>query len=617
MMNAVRNAPSKAGGAAGGAADKGVYMAMQGLIKTLKAGTTGGAAGAGKLALKSQLASGKLMMKTFPLMGMGIGKLASLAKPSSIGGLPKKLLSKTMGLAGINLSVSSLLRQSQIFTGFMGALFQILGGFVDVILAPFMPFFVGLMKKLASWIPKVREYAQKAYEWLSKHVFPKLREWWDFAVEKIRGVFGWAMDMLPKAIAFATDLWSTTISPMLTKGWEIIQSVWDWGKQHLVPPIVATVASVWTLIESTWNWLKDMWPTFKSIFDSAKSIFEQLLKFWMDDVLPKVTDLYDWILTNIGGFIVNVIDKYVEFLDDIMPTVIAIFNKTYDILVEDILKPLWKSIEPILTWFVDFVFDNFKTLFHEINVRVLPLIQSAVDILMPTVKLIGEKIEELLPKIKDVADIIWDILRQVWDFLEPVVKLLLHIIVWVVEKILLPIIMDYFMQLYHIWTKWIKPGFDWVFKYILNWDVILGHVVNPIIGAFEWAVNKVLDIVWIIQNWKEALTYAFYKYINPAVAKTIDAIPGTGRGRFAIADQRRVDEEQAFLNKFAGRDQVTFGRTAYDEGERAFKVVLDIKNGTEDESRTFIQEQDRKKTAEQKTEIVNLIASQASAFSIN
>jgi len=57
---------------------------------------------------------------------------------------------------GINLGISAILKQSQIFTGTLGAVFQILGAMVDVILASFMPIIVPALKLLVKMIPGIK-----------------------------------------------------------------------------------------------------------------------------------------------------------------------------------------------------------------------------------------------------------------------------------------------------------------------------------------------------------------------------------------------------------------------------------------------------------------------------
>jgi hypothetical protein len=61
---------------------------------------------------------------------------------------------------GINLGIAAILKQSQIFTGLFGTLFQILGALADVLLMPLVPFFLPLIKLLAKAIPLVQRYSQ-------------------------------------------------------------------------------------------------------------------------------------------------------------------------------------------------------------------------------------------------------------------------------------------------------------------------------------------------------------------------------------------------------------------------------------------------------------------------
>lgn len=63
-------------------------------------------------------------------------------------------------LLGIQISLAALLKNSQIFTGTIGAIFQILGGLIDITLAAFMPQIVGFLTMLAGVIPRWAAYTQ-------------------------------------------------------------------------------------------------------------------------------------------------------------------------------------------------------------------------------------------------------------------------------------------------------------------------------------------------------------------------------------------------------------------------------------------------------------------------
>jgi len=74
----------------------------------------------------------------------------------------KKSLNK---LIGIDVSLAAMLKQSQIFTGFLGSVFQLIGMLVDVILAPLAPYLFRLVEIVASWIPKIAQWSEQAVQW--------------------------------------------------------------------------------------------------------------------------------------------------------------------------------------------------------------------------------------------------------------------------------------------------------------------------------------------------------------------------------------------------------------------------------------------------------------------
>ena len=63
-------------------------------------------------------------------------------------------------LIGIQFTLSVLLKSSQIFTNTLGALFTILGGFIDLTLAPLMPLFASVLQYLAGMFPAYNRFIQ-------------------------------------------------------------------------------------------------------------------------------------------------------------------------------------------------------------------------------------------------------------------------------------------------------------------------------------------------------------------------------------------------------------------------------------------------------------------------
>tara|TARA_R100000234_G_scaffold14099_1_gene7795 strand:+ start:1894 stop:2961 length:1068 start_codon:yes stop_codon:yes gene_type:complete len=63
-------------------------------------------------------------------------------------------------LIGVELKLAALLKNSQLFTNTLGALFQIVGGFFDVALAPLMPLIASGLSSMAKFIPVVAQVSQ-------------------------------------------------------------------------------------------------------------------------------------------------------------------------------------------------------------------------------------------------------------------------------------------------------------------------------------------------------------------------------------------------------------------------------------------------------------------------
>ena len=165
-----------------------------------------------------------------------------------------KMAGKGLGMAGISLSVSSLLRQSQLFTGTIGALFQVLGGFVDVILPPFMPYLAKFIGKMGQYIPIVQEYAQKVHDWLAENIFPIIAQWAGYIWDAIKIVWGYIKEAWDWLSAlpwgdYIKSFWDFAVE-IGTNIWGKIQEIWD----IIGPKIADVISTVWGFIKET------IWP---------------------------------------------------------------------------------------------------------------------------------------------------------------------------------------------------------------------------------------------------------------------------------------------------------------------------------------------------------------------
>ena len=84
---------------------------------------------------------------------------------------------------GLNFSVGAILKQSQVFTGTIGALFQVLGAMVDVFLMPLVPYVLPWIKRISKMIPVVQQAAANTVDFIHG-VFKKIGD-------VFNTVFGW------------------------------------------------------------------------------------------------------------------------------------------------------------------------------------------------------------------------------------------------------------------------------------------------------------------------------------------------------------------------------------------------------------------------------------------
>ena len=120
--------------------------------------------------------------------------------PGFLKGLAKKM--------GINVGISSILKQSQIFTGTIGSMFQILGALVDVILAPFLPIIVPIIRLMGNMIPIIHKTIQGILNWYDGNLSGYIDQGLDrFGSWIINTLFGW----LPESWKKSLEEWWTGI----------------------------------------------------------------------------------------------------------------------------------------------------------------------------------------------------------------------------------------------------------------------------------------------------------------------------------------------------------------------------------------------------------------------
>ena len=503
-------------------------------------GPGGGPAGlaGGAIASKAMTGMAGMVKDILP----SIGKLAS---PTQLLGLPGKLLSKGMGLMGINLSLSTLLRQSQLFTGILGALFQILGGFVDVVLAPFMPFFVNIIRKLADQIPKVREWAQKIYGWLETYVFPLIRKGFDWIWDKIGTAVEWFEENMPEIKEKVLGFWKEHLKPAIDTFWENIQGLWEWVKTNVWPTLVAA----WDLFKGLWSTLwtflkEEAWPILKTIFDRVANILAVSLAWLRDDIFPLIQQIWDWLIKEVGGFVLWLADNVTAWLERVVPKIESIVTQVIDILINSIAKPLWDSLEPVLKWYVEELLKQWEWVIGVYSDTILPFIKDVIDDLMPHVQELSEFfMENVAPHITEFYEAMREFVDAFLDVALPILKWVLNLL-WIVLKPILKLIFKLVGFVFRI-LGWVLKGLTWLLRLPFMWRQ---QVLDPILSNFD----EVMDMfkkgwTWVL-NFRDMLKVA----ILGSLASFLQKIGGQGKIDIPFAPDIPLGWMQGLGNRIMG-----------------------------------------------------------------
>ena len=138
------------------------------------------------------------------------------------------------GQLGLNFGVSALVKQSQIFTSTVGVIFQLLGALVDVILAPFLPIIIPIVRLLGKAIPIVQSF-------MTKHIAPAVQaivDWFDDFIGKWDGSWSMFQEEMGNLWGNFTGWWDNTGRSWIAdkignaKDWigQKIVDLWDWFK---------------------------------------------------------------------------------------------------------------------------------------------------------------------------------------------------------------------------------------------------------------------------------------------------------------------------------------------------------------------------------------------------
>ena len=216
----------------------------------------------------------------------GLAKVGSHLKGAG------KFFSKNLGL---QFGMSSMLKQSQVFTSFIGVIFQLVGALVDVILAPLIPLFFPLVRILAGFIPHFQTWSEGAYDAVAKSINTILgwynagKAWGDTKIEEFKE----AWKAGPKD--FGEYVWN--------KIWTGLQWVWNKVKNDFGPWVWEQIKG---LGKELANWLQTTGGRIFGWFATAYVQFS-LIKTGVNKLVSWSANLLKDMLKGIGSRILRLI----------------------------------------------------------------------------------------------------------------------------------------------------------------------------------------------------------------------------------------------------------------------------------------------------------------------
>ncbi len=282
--------------------------------------------------------------------------------------------------AGVSISLGGILKQSQVFTSTLGTVFQLLGAFVDVIMAPFLPVIVPAIKAMASLLPVISKWSRKVAE----DAIPKIQEYMKPLYEGIKKVVGlqeggtaqigeWfvklGVDIITKAIP-ALFRFNMQVSEWL---WDKIVQIYNYLKLEF-PKIqvwedkvlewwdkaVTAYYEIKTEVISAAKCAAEIWEQAKIEWKALKlgiSVLKTVIPIRLAAIRLKIGELYDKFMAYWDWFTENL----PKVIQGVCQTIKWLWAQ-WDYYVTPAIESTAHNINALMNWFN----DNKETIWGEI-----------------------------------------------------------------------------------------------------------------------------------------------------------------------------------------------------------------------------------------------------------
>ena len=214
----------------------------------------------------------------------GVNATLQKAMHTTYKNVQKKASLQTLG---ISVSIASLLKQSQIFTSSLGAIFQLIGAMIDLFLAPLVkPVLIPFIKWMARSMPDWVDNAHEMLATLRDAIRPILEKIWSMIPQVAKDNMGYLIAFLAGSY-FIKKLTGVSIIGIATKPITALATGIFMGLGLMLAPyLVAVVASLGTLLAAlaplailggalfltSLQSEISLWQRFKQFFDPASKV---------------------------------------------------------------------------------------------------------------------------------------------------------------------------------------------------------------------------------------------------------------------------------------------------------------------------------------------------------
>ena len=298
-------------------------------------------------------------------------------------------------IAGVGTSIATLLRQSQLFTGVIGMIFQIIGAFIDILLIPIMPMIAMSMRTVAKLLPPMMKVAmflnsmvqvyadmlEKFYDWVFTWAGKLMIAFWEglnhlgrlIWDEGLKKAYIWAKNRAKEWLEYFKTL-PASFKKSLTDAKDKIVSFFS-----AIPDAISGILTAYgefltgigTAISGAWNTARDWVDTnIRQKIDDAIDWTGNFFSNIGTAISEGWTTAVEWFQTNIVDKITGFFTTAVTFIDNIATTikdaVVAAWDGIKDFFTSTVPEAL-KTAFGFVTTKISAIFDFFATVFAPIG----------------------------------------------------------------------------------------------------------------------------------------------------------------------------------------------------------------------------------------------------------